>query len=53
MRSRITQQHHQKNQGEQEVRANPSEDPSLQSLTTANAPDVVDQRKGHAGGEFN
>lgn len=53
VRSRITQQHNQKNQGEQEVRANPSEDPSLQSLTTANAPDVVHQRNGHAGGEFN
>lgn len=49
----ITQGHNQKNQGEQEVKADPSDDPSLQSSTTAKAPDVVHQRKGHAGGEFN
>lgn len=53
VRSRTTEQCHQKNQGEQEVGGNPSDEPSLQSLTTANAPDVVHQHNEHAGGEFN
>lgn len=53
VRSTTTEQRHQKNQGEQEVEGNPSDEPSLQSLITANAPDVVHQHNGHAGGEFN
>lgn len=53
VRSQIAQPHSQENQGEQEVRANPSDDPSLHSSATANAPDVVHQHKGDAGGEFN
>lgn len=52
VRSRTTEQRHQKNQREQEVRANPSDEPALQSLTTANAPDVVHQHNRHAGGEY-